>query len=91
MLLWPLEWFFIDLYVFQAAGADSAIFLGVWLPLTIHVQQSTNILFPVLKEASNIYGKNMQRPLLVDNIIGLLLTLNNLPQNHVFSALSSRL
>jgi hypothetical protein len=53
MLLWPLEWFFIDLYVFQAAGTDSAIFLGVGLPLTIHVQQSTNIMFPVLQEACN--------------------------------------
>jgi hypothetical protein len=48
MLLWPMEWFFIDLYVFQVAGTDSAIFLGVRLPLTIHAQQSTNIMFPVL-------------------------------------------
>jgi hypothetical protein len=53
MLLWPLEWFFIDLYVFQAASTDSAIFPGVGLPLTIHAQQSTNVLFPVLQEASN--------------------------------------
>jgi hypothetical protein len=39
--------------MFQDAGADSAIFPGVRLPLTIHAQQSTNILFPVLQEASN--------------------------------------
>ena len=53
MLLWPLELFFIDLYMFQDAGADSAIFPGDGLPLTIHAQQSTNILFPVLQEASD--------------------------------------
>jgi hypothetical protein len=53
MLCCPLEWFFIDLYVIQAAGTDSAIFPGVGLPLTIHAQQSTNIHFPVLQKASN--------------------------------------
>jgi hypothetical protein len=29
------------------------------------------------------YGKNMQRHVLVDGMIGLLLTLNNPPQNHM--------
>jgi hypothetical protein len=53
MLLWPLEWFFIDLYVFQAADTDSAISPGVGLLFTICPHQLTNVLLPALQEASN--------------------------------------
>jgi hypothetical protein len=53
MLLWPLEWFFSDLYVFQAADTDSAISPGVGLLFTICPHQLTKVLLPALQEASN--------------------------------------